>query len=102
MPDLTIAAAAAPFDRDMDACLATVARLIDEARAAGAGLLVLPEAALGGYVTSAARGRRAAARARSRWPRAAPRHGARRRHDASAWASSRTAATACATTSRPA
>jgi predicted amidohydrolase len=52
MPELTIAAAAAPFDRDMDRCIATVARLIDEARAAGAGLLVLPEAALGGYVTS--------------------------------------------------
>jgi N-carbamoylputrescine amidase len=52
MTQLTIAAAAAPFDRDMDACLATVARLIDEARARGAGLLVLPEAALGGYVTT--------------------------------------------------
>jgi predicted amidohydrolase len=47
---LTIAAAAAPFDRDMDACLATIAALIDSARRAGAGLLVLPEAALGGYV----------------------------------------------------
>jgi predicted amidohydrolase len=52
MSHLTIAAAAAPFDRDMDACLATVSRLIDEARAAGVGLLVLPEAALGGYVTT--------------------------------------------------
>jgi N-carbamoylputrescine amidase len=50
MSDLTIAAAAAPFDRDMDADLATIAALIDEARAAGVGLLVLPEAALGGYV----------------------------------------------------
>jgi predicted amidohydrolase len=52
MPDLTIAAAAAPFGRNMDACLATVAGLIDDARAAGVGLLVLPEAALGGYVTT--------------------------------------------------
>jgi len=52
MTELTIAAAAAPFDRDMDACLATAARLVDDARAAGVGLLVLPEAALGGYVTT--------------------------------------------------
>jgi predicted amidohydrolase len=52
MTELTIAAAAAPFDRDMDHCLATVARLVEEARSAGVGLLVLPEAALGGYVTS--------------------------------------------------
>jgi N-carbamoylputrescine amidase len=50
MPELTIAAAAAPFDRDMDACLATIAEIITEARAQGVGLLVLPEAALGGYV----------------------------------------------------
>jgi N-carbamoylputrescine amidase len=47
---LTIAAAAAPFGRDMDACLATVAALIDAARAQDVDLLVLPEAALGGYV----------------------------------------------------
>ena len=44
MTDLTIAAAAAPFSRDMDECLATVARLIDDAREQGVGLLVLPEA----------------------------------------------------------
>ena len=50
MPELTIAAAAAPFSRDMTACLATIARCIAQARDAGAGLLVLPEAALGGYV----------------------------------------------------
>lgn len=50
MAELTIAAAASPFGRDMDGCLATVGRLIDAARAEGAGLLVLPEAALGGYV----------------------------------------------------
>ncbi len=50
MPELTIAAAAAPFSRDMDACLATIAQIIEDARAQGVGLLVLPEAALGGYV----------------------------------------------------
>jgi predicted amidohydrolase len=50
MGEVTIAAAAAPFDRDMDRCLATIAGLVAEARAAGVGLLVLPEAALGGYV----------------------------------------------------
>ena len=49
---LTIAAAAAPFDRDLQRSYATIAALIDDARAAGAGLLVLPEAALGGYVES--------------------------------------------------
>lgn len=52
MSVLTIAAAAAPFGRDLDACLATVEGLIADAREAGAGLLVLPEAALGGYVES--------------------------------------------------
>jgi predicted amidohydrolase len=52
MPELTIAAAAAPFSRDMEACFATIEGLLDEARAAGAGLVVLPEAALGGYVES--------------------------------------------------
>ena len=52
MTELTIAAAAAPFGRDMDACFATIERLVAEAREAGAGLLVLPEAALGGYVES--------------------------------------------------
>jgi len=50
MSEITIAAAAAPFDRDMDTDLRTVAAVIDDARTAGADLLVLPEAALGGYV----------------------------------------------------
>ncbi|MTD44441.1 carbon-nitrogen hydrolase family protein [Conexibacter sp. W3-3-2] len=50
MTPLTIAAAAAPFTRDMEACFATIERLLQDARAAGAGLVVLPEAALGGYV----------------------------------------------------
>lgn len=49
---LTIAAAAAPFGRDLQRSYATIAAIIDEARAAGAQLLVLPEAALGGYVES--------------------------------------------------
>jgi predicted amidohydrolase len=49
---LTIAAAAAPFDRDMDKSFATIAAIVEDARAQGVGLLVLPEAALGGYVES--------------------------------------------------
>jgi predicted amidohydrolase len=52
MPELTIAAAAAPFGRDMSACFRTIEKLLDDARAAGAGLVILPEAALGGYVES--------------------------------------------------
>ncbi|MDQ1650772.1 MAG: N-carbamoylputrescine amidase [Frankiaceae bacterium] len=52
MPELTIAAAAAPFGRDLEACFATIEKLLDDARAAGAGLVILPEAALGGYVES--------------------------------------------------
>ena len=45
-----IAAAAAHFGRDLDFCLQRAATLIDHARQAGAGLLVLPDAALGGYL----------------------------------------------------
>jgi predicted amidohydrolase len=52
MSELTIAAAAAPFDRDMDACFATIGKIIVQARERGVQLLVLPEAALGGYVES--------------------------------------------------
>lgn len=52
MPELTIAACAAPFGRDIDACLTRIAAIVADARARGAGLLVLPEAALGGYVES--------------------------------------------------
>ena len=48
---LTIAAVAAPFDRDLDQGLAAIGVLLDRARAAGAGMVVLPEAALGGYLT---------------------------------------------------
>jgi predicted amidohydrolase len=50
MSEITIAAAAAPFDRDMDRCLETIAGCVADARDAGADVLVLPEAALGGYV----------------------------------------------------
>lgn len=52
MTELGIAAVAAPFSRDIGACLATIERILDDARAQGAGLVVLPEAALGGYVES--------------------------------------------------
>ena len=52
MSELTIAAAAAPFDRDLGAALVRIERLIADARERGVGLLVLPEAALGGYVES--------------------------------------------------
>jgi N-carbamoylputrescine amidase len=47
---MTIAAANAPFGRDMEACFATIEGGIADAREAGVDLLVLPEAALGGYV----------------------------------------------------
>ncbi|MEU6128276.1 carbon-nitrogen hydrolase family protein [Saccharopolyspora sp. NPDC047091] len=45
-----IGAAAAHFGRDLEFDLARIAKLIDDARLAGAGLLVLPDAALGGYL----------------------------------------------------
>jgi predicted amidohydrolase len=51
MPAVRIAAAAAHFGRDLEFDLARIGKLIDDARRAGAGLLVLPDAALGGYVT---------------------------------------------------
>ena len=47
---VTIAAAAAPFDRDLEAAFDRIARLIAEARSASVDLLVLPEATLGGYL----------------------------------------------------
>jgi predicted amidohydrolase len=45
-----IAAAAAHFGRDLDYDLGRAGKLIADARAAGAGLLVLPDAAMGGYL----------------------------------------------------
>jgi predicted amidohydrolase len=50
--ELVIAAVAAPFGRDMDRCMQKIERALQEARVCGAGLVVLPEAALGGYVES--------------------------------------------------
>ncbi|MGH3791545.1 MAG: nitrilase-related carbon-nitrogen hydrolase, partial [Pseudonocardiaceae bacterium] len=50
MSPLRMAAAAASFDRDLDADFARIERLIDTARADGVRLLALPEAALGGYL----------------------------------------------------
>ncbi|GLZ00417.1 apolipoprotein N-acyltransferase [Actinoplanes sp. NBRC 103695] len=45
-----IAAAAAHFGRDLDHCLGRIGKLIGDARDAGAALLVLPDAAIGGYL----------------------------------------------------
>lgn len=45
-----IAAAAAHFGRDLDHDLGRIGKLIDDARAAGSALLVLPDAAIGGYL----------------------------------------------------
>ena len=50
MTILRMAAAAANFDRDLEADFQRVAALITEARAAGVQLLALPEGALGGYL----------------------------------------------------
>jgi predicted amidohydrolase len=46
----TLAAVAAPFGRDLDACFARIDGLLTDARARGVQLLALPEAALGGYL----------------------------------------------------
>lgn len=48
----TLAAASAPFGRDLEENYRTIERLVDEATRAGAHLLALPEAALGGYLSS--------------------------------------------------
>jgi nitrilase len=45
-----VAAAAAHFGRDLQFDLGRIGKLIGDARAAGVGLLVLPDAALGGYL----------------------------------------------------
>src|SRR5581483_10236207 len=50
MSPLRMAAAAANFDRDLEADLAEIERLVGAARAQGVRLLALPEAALGGYL----------------------------------------------------
>jgi nitrilase len=51
VPALRIAAVAAHFGRDVQRALAKVEGIIGDARAAGAGLLVLPDATLGGYLS---------------------------------------------------
>ncbi|MFC9429693.1 carbon-nitrogen hydrolase family protein [Streptomyces sp. NPDC056987] len=50
MSTIRIAAVAAHFGRDLEFDLARIATLIKKARKEGAGLLVLPDAALGGYL----------------------------------------------------
>jgi N-carbamoylputrescine amidase len=50
--ELVIAAVAAPFGRDLDACFRTIERVLGEARVCGARLVVLPEGALGGHCPS--------------------------------------------------
>src|SRR5258705_13386776 len=50
MAVIRIAAAAAHFGRDLDYDLGRIGKIIADARATGAGLLVLPDAALGGYL----------------------------------------------------
>ncbi|MDO9355719.1 MAG: carbon-nitrogen hydrolase family protein [Solirubrobacteraceae bacterium] len=50
MSEITMAAAAAPFDRNLERCFHTIEGLITEAKTRSVDLLVLPEAALGGYV----------------------------------------------------
>ncbi|HEV7907855.1 MAG TPA: carbon-nitrogen hydrolase family protein [Pseudonocardiaceae bacterium] len=52
MSTLRMAAVAAPFDRDLEADFSTIAQLIVDARTKGVGLLALPEACLGGYLSS--------------------------------------------------
>ena len=52
MTAIKVAAAAQNFGRDLEQAYGTIERLVGEARAAGAKLLVLPEAALGGYLSS--------------------------------------------------
>jgi N-carbamoylputrescine amidase len=47
-----MAAVAAPFDRDLDADFTRIEKLVAAAREQGVRLLALPEAALGGYLTT--------------------------------------------------
>lgn len=52
MPTTRVAAVAASFGRDLEQAYATIGGLLAEARATGVQLLVLPEACLGGYLSS--------------------------------------------------
>jgi predicted amidohydrolase len=49
---LRLAAVAAPFDRDLSADFARIERLVTAARINGVDLLALPEACLGGYLST--------------------------------------------------
>ncbi|WP_101829666.1 carbon-nitrogen hydrolase family protein [Frankia canadensis] len=49
---ITVGAVAAEFGRDLEAAFTRIAAILDDARARGAHLVVLPEAALGGYLTT--------------------------------------------------
>ena len=51
MTDLTVAAVADNFGRDIDDALLRIADILGDARAHGARLVVLPEATLGGYLS---------------------------------------------------
>jgi len=51
---ITVAAAAAPFVRDLEEDFARVERIVQAARRRGITLLALPEACLGGYLSSLA------------------------------------------------
>src|SRR4051812_49682966 len=46
-----LAAVAGSFGRDVGRSLDRIARVVERARSRGAGLVVLPECALGGYMT---------------------------------------------------
>jgi predicted amidohydrolase len=50
MPVIRLAAAAAHFNRDLDRSLARIKMVIDAGRTAQAAMVVLPDAALGGYL----------------------------------------------------
>ncbi len=66
-----VAAVSAPFGRDLEVCLAQIERTVREARRRGAGLIVFPEAALGGYLYELREGEAADA---ATPPPALPRH----------------------------
>jgi N-carbamoylputrescine amidase len=51
MGTVRLAAVAAPFDRDLEDAYTRIAGLVTDARDGGVGLLALPEACLGGYLS---------------------------------------------------
>jgi predicted amidohydrolase len=51
MTALTVATVAANFTRNVDACLMRIESILADARERGAGLVVLPDASLGGYLS---------------------------------------------------